>query len=105
MSGISMAKQAEPAPPLRVRAEPSQVHESSRRLAFQPGSGFASRDSTAAKQQQGIPDLTRLMCSAGSGNEFESSVSSTSVKQDDGKHGSTPSYPLTTPFKRILSTS
>ena len=105
LAGISTAKQAEGASQPHVQAKPIQAHDSSRRLAFQPGSGFASGGSTAAKQRQGIPDLTRLMCSADTGSEHDSCEDSTPVMQDGGKHGRTQWYTLTPPSKCMLFTS
>ena len=89
VGGISIAEQAEAASQPRVGVKPIQAHDSSRRLAFQPGSGFASGGSTATKQRPAIPDLTRLMCTADSGSEYDSCEGSTPVMQDGGKHGRT----------------
>ena len=105
LSKISTAKQTEGAAQPRVQAKPIQARDKSRRLAFQPGSGFASGSSTAAKQRQGIPDLTRLMCSADSGSEYDVGKGSTPVMQDRGKHGRAHQDPKTPPWKGMLSIS
>ena len=99
LGGISTAKQAEGASQPHVRDKPIPAHDSSRRLAFQPGSGFASGGSTAAKQRQGIPDLTRLMCSADLGNKYDSYEGSTPVMQDGGEHGRNPSVLSNAPLE------
>ena len=105
LGGISTAKQADGASQPFVQAKPIQPHDSSRRLAFQSGSGFASGSGTAAKQRQGIPDLTRLMCSADSGSEYDFRRGSTPVMQDRGKHGRAHQDPKTPPRKGMLSIS
>lgn len=105
LGGISTAKQADGASQPFVQAKPIQSHDSSRRLAFQSGSGFASGSSTAAKQRQGIPDLTRLMCSADSGSEYDFRKGSTPVMQGRGKHGRAHQDPKTPPWKGMLSIS
>ena len=103
LGGISTAKQADRATQPFVQATPIQSHDSSRRLAFQSGSGFASGSSTAAQQRQGIPDLTRLMCSADSGSEYDVRKGSTPVMQGRGKHGRAHQDPKTPPWKGMLS--
>ena len=105
LGGISTAKQADGASQPFVQAKPIQSHDSSRRLAFQSESGFASGSSTAAKQRQGIPDLTRLMCSADSGSEYDFRKGSTPVMQGRGKHGRAHQDPKTPPWKGMLSIS